>query len=259
LAGIGLSCRQQQHHHWRSVVKNLFTPPVEILHGIDGARRARGLAVIIDVLRAFSTACYAFAAGVETIIPVASIARALALRARRPEVILMGEKNGARPPGFDFGNSPSALLAAPLARRTIVHATTNGTRGLAAASRAEIVLTGSLVNAGALAAHIRMLRPGRVSLVCMGTLQGPAVEDTLCADYLAGLLAGRPQDAERVRQTIRNHPSTAKFFDRRQPDFPLADLELCLRIDAFAFVLKAVPHGDGLLRLEKIRIPKDRN
>jgi 2-phosphosulfolactate phosphatase len=236
------------------------TPPqIEILHGLDGARSARGVAVVIDVLRAFSTACYAFAAGIETIIPVATIQHALALRERCPEMILIGERNGAKPEGFDFGNSPSAIQTAALHRRTIVHATTNGTRGILAASLADQILTGSLVNAAALAAYLKHCQPDRVSLVCMGTASGPAIEDTLCAAYLQGLILGRPLDPASIRQAIRSHPSAAKFFDPRQVHFPPADLELCLRIDAFDFVLRAEPYYDDLLRLDKVRIPKGRN
>jgi 2-phosphosulfolactate phosphatase len=232
---------------------------IEILHGIEGARRARGLTVVIDVLRAFSLACYAFAGGVERIIPVASLQRARALRRRYPEIVLVGERNGARPPGFDYGNSPSAILTASLAGRTIVHATTNGTRGIMAATHAQEILTGSLVNAAAIAAHIRRRGPERVSLVCMGTAGGPAIEDSLCAGYLQGLISGRPLETASLRQAIFSHPATAKFFDRHQVHFPLADLELCLCIDAFDFVLQAVPYRDDLLRLEKVRIPEGRN
>ena len=36
---------------------------VEILEFVEGARRARGITVIIDVFRAFSVACYAADAG----------------------------------------------------------------------------------------------------------------------------------------------------------------------------------------------------
>jgi hypothetical protein len=34
-----------------------------IVEGIDGARQARGAVVVIDVMRAFTTAAYAFDAG----------------------------------------------------------------------------------------------------------------------------------------------------------------------------------------------------
>ena len=44
---------------------------IEVLDLIEGAKQARGLTVIIDVFRAFSTACYVVQNGAREIIPVA--------------------------------------------------------------------------------------------------------------------------------------------------------------------------------------------
>ncbi len=46
---------------------------IKILHLINGAKQAKGLAVIIDVFRAFSTACYVFGNGAKKIIPIGDI------------------------------------------------------------------------------------------------------------------------------------------------------------------------------------------
>src|ERR1700686_5268939 len=67
-------------------------PKIEILDFEAGARAARGVAVIIDVFRAFSVACYAFANGADRIIPVADIEEALRLRRAHPEFITLGER-----------------------------------------------------------------------------------------------------------------------------------------------------------------------
>jgi hypothetical protein len=75
---------------------------------------ATGVVVAIDVLRAFSTAAYAFAAGARDITLVSTVEEALALRERSPELRLMGEANGLRIPGFDFSNSPADVAAADL-------------------------------------------------------------------------------------------------------------------------------------------------
>ena len=80
---------------------------IKILQLIEGARKAEGLTVIIDVFRAFSVACYVFNNGAEKIIPVGSLETAYALKEENGEFILMGERKGKILPGFDYGNSPA--------------------------------------------------------------------------------------------------------------------------------------------------------
>ena len=61
---------------------------------VNGAKQAQGIVVIIDVFRAFSVACYSFAQGAESIIPVGRIERATALKTVSPSAILIGEREG---------------------------------------------------------------------------------------------------------------------------------------------------------------------
>lgn len=76
---------------------------VEILEFVEGARKAKGVAVIIDVFRAFSVGCYAFDAGAVRLIATA------------------------------------------------------GTNGLVNAVNADVVITGSIINAGAIVRYIKAL------------------------------------------------------------------------------------------------------
>ena len=46
---------------------------IEICHLIDGAKQADGLAVIIDVFRAFSMECWLYALGAAEVRPVGTI------------------------------------------------------------------------------------------------------------------------------------------------------------------------------------------
>lgn len=226
---------------------------IEILQGIDGARRARGLAVVIDVFRAFSTACYAFAGGAESIIPVARTERAFELKWQHPEYLLMGERNTYKLPGFDYGNSPAEIEAANLRRRTIVHTTSAGTQGLVAAlDSAEEVVTGAFVNASAVARYAAASgKP--VSLVAMGTAgTEPSDEDTLCAKFIRGLMRGNAPDFGPIRKRMSTLESAIKFFDPAQTQAPQRDFELCTRLDAFDFVLAYRKDEAGLARLIKL-------
>lgn len=212
---------------------------IQILHLLEGAKAARGLTVIIDVFRAFSTACYAFAGGAAKIIPVGDIQIAFLLKKQNPEFILMGERNEQKPEGFDFGNSPAQLLTAKLKGKTIVHTTSSGTQGIANASQADEIITGSFVNASAIVRHIRKKQPKIVSLVCMGyACEYPTDEDTLCAEYLQNELEGRANDFAPMATTIRKG-SGARFFDAAKQSWsPEADFHLCLDLNRFDFILK---------------------
>lgn len=212
---------------------------IQILHLLEGAKAARGLTVIIDVFRAFSTACYAFAGGAAKIIPVGDIQIAFLLKEQNPEFILMGERNEQKPEGFDFGNSPAQLLTAKLKGKTIVHTTSSGTQGIANASQADEIITGSFVNASAIVRYIRKRQPKTVSLVCMGyACEYPTDEDTLCAEYLQNELEGRANDFAQMATTIRKG-SGARFFDAAKQSWsPEADFHLCLDLNRFDFILK---------------------
>ena len=227
---------------------------IEILQLLDGAKQANGLTVIIDVFRAFSTACYAFDYGALKIIPVGDIDFSYRLKEGNPDFILIGERNEQKPPGFDFGNSPSLLIREKITGRTIIHTTSSGTQGIANAINADEIITGSFVNAGAIIRYIQQQNPETVSLVCMGyACEYPTDEDTLCAEFIKNELEGIQNNFEKMGEKIRIG-SGARFFDKNKQSWsPKKDFELCLAINRFDFVLKVEKQGE-LNYLRKINI-----
>jgi 2-phosphosulfolactate phosphatase len=217
---------------------------IKILQLLDGAREASGLTVIIDVFRAFSTACYVFDKGAAKIIPIGDIELAYQLKNENPEYILVGERNEQKPPGFDYGNSPSQLLETDLDGKTIVHTTSSGTQGIANAKNSDEIITGSFVNAGAIVKYIVQKQPKTVSLVCMGyACEYSTDEDTLCAEWIKNELENKPNNFAEMVETIRNG-SGARFFDSEKQSWsPQADFELCLHLNRFNFVLKVEKEG----------------
>ncbi len=214
-------------------------PRVQITHLLEGAQRAVGLAVIIDVFRAFTLAPCAFARGARSILPVATQEEALAMRRADPTLLLAGERNGRPLPGFDFSNSPAAILRADLTGRTLVLRTSAGVQGLLAAERADEVITGSFVNAAAIVEHVRRRRPEQVSLVCMGwNAAERTADDEACADYLAAGLGGAFPDFAPIRSRLRADPCGEKFFDPARPWFPAEDFEVCTRASEYPWVLR---------------------
>src|SRR5664280_2256692 len=158
---------------------------VEIMEFVKGARNARGIAVIIDVFRAFTVACFAVDAGAVKIIATAEVSEAFLLKKKYKNSVLIGERDEKKIEGFDFGNSPTEIIKADLSGKTVIHTTTAGTQGLINAINADIVLTGSFVNADAIVNYTKSVNANVVSLVAMGyraTLS--AEEDLLCAEMI---------------------------------------------------------------------------
>lgn len=225
---------------------------IEILRLKEGARRARGLTVIIDVFRAYTVECALLALGAREITAVGALEDAWALKRERPDALLVGERGGWKIEGFDCGNSPSQLERLPVAGRRVIHTTSAGTQGAALATEATELLGGALVNARATAAYIRARQPEAVSLVAMG-LDGetPTDEDELCAEYLRALIRGEAFDVEagipKLAQT-----TGAKFFDpARQEAFPRDDFDRCTRVDRYDFALRLLRTDRGL-KVERV-------
>lgn len=227
---------------------------IKILQLTEGARRATGLTVVVDVFRAFSTACYVFAAGAEKIIPVEHVEEAFELKKVFPDVVMLGERFERKVPGFDFGNSPTHIMNQDLTGKTIVMTTSSGTKGIANASLADEIITGSFVNAGAIIRYILQKDPASVSLVCMG-YEGryPTQEDTFLAEYVRDKLQGTEPDFDKMKELL-SIGDGARLLDPANHEWsPASDFELCLDPNRYDFVLK-IEKGEGFNWLKKIQI-----
>jgi 2-phosphosulfolactate phosphatase len=229
---------------------------------LENCAAAGGMVVVIDVLRAFSTAAYAFAAGAADILLVSEVEQAWELRRRFPASRTMGEVNGLPIPGFDFSNSPSELAGKDLSGRRLIQRTSAGTQGVARSQGASVLLAASLVCGRATAAWIAAHRPQDVSFIITGARPADALpgwpasagdEDLACADYLRSLLEGGAADPAEAARRVRQSPAGKVFADPQRPKFPAADLDLCTAVDRFDFAMQ-VTRSDGLLILQPVKI-----
>lgn len=212
---------------------------IKILHLIEGAKQAEGLTVIIDVFRAFSLECYLYDMNVAKIRPIGSVEDAFALHKELPDSVLIGERNGKKCDGFDFGNSPSTVVPETVSGKTILHTTSAGIQGIVNATKATEIITGSLVNAKAVAEYIKKQNPETVSLVCMGNAGvRPAAEDELCAEYIKSLVEGveLPDFEQRVAD-LQKHGGDHFFDEAQQEIYPKEDFWMCVKYDKFPFVI----------------------
>lgn len=227
---------------------------VEILQLIEGARKARGLTVVIDVFRAFSLEPYLFSRGVTAIYPVGAIDEAYQLKRDNPEYLLVGERNEQMPEGFDFGNSPYFSTQHHVEGKQVVHTTSAGTQGIVNAINADEIITGSFVNAGAIIKYIQQQKPEHVSLCCMGyASQRPSEEDTLCAEYIKTTLEGGAPDFGAMVKIMRDTAGKRFFIPENQWYAPQEDFYLCTKLSIFDFILKVSLH-DGHWKATRVDI-----
>jgi len=208
--------------------------------------------VVFDILRATSTFITALQNGAEEIIPVSEIARAVALKKRRPGILLAGERHGLKIRAaltggidFQFGNSPREFTPIAVRGKSIASTTTNGTRALRACADAKIILAGSFLNLTATAEFVRKKHTTHIILVCAGTGDDVAMEDVLAAGAAADLLDGHESDATKTARQTYLHLRTdlSKHIadtanGRRLQAIPSlrADVPYCSQRDIFNIV-----------------------
>jgi 2-phosphosulfolactate phosphatase len=224
---------------------------------LETCDRARGLVVVIDVIRAFTTAAHVLDRGAREIWPVAGIEEAFAIREQHPDVLLIGEQHGVPVNGFDAGNSPSQLDQVDFSGRVVVQRTSAGTQGITRSVHADHLLAASFVCAAATVRAIRALADGRVTFVITGaSADRDGEEDRACADFLASLLSrasaarGRPRPEPFIDRVLRSDAARL-FVPDDQPHFPAIDLDLVTDVDRFDFALRVVEEaGRSVLRAE---------
>jgi 2-phosphosulfolactate phosphatase len=169
---------------------------------IEGVRLEGRTVIVMDVLRATSTIVESLSNGARAVIPVDTVERAVRTAADLgADAVLCGERDGVRIDGFDYGNSPREFGRGVIEGRTLVMSTTNGTRALLAAARADAILVGCLLNADAVAAAAAA-DASDVLLLCAGRKGRFAMEDAVCAGVIGRRIAERvridPTDAARA-------------------------------------------------------------
>ncbi|MEV7277995.1 2-phosphosulfolactate phosphatase [Streptomyces sp. NPDC093111] len=194
------------------------------------------VAVVIDVMRAFTVAAWAFARGAERIVLAGTVDEALALKERHPGWLAL--KDGAPAAGFDAVNSPALLRSRDFTGRTLVQKTTAGTVGALAVADAPLVLCASFVVAGPTARFLRAADAGPVTFVVTGE-DGRADEDRACAEYIGRSLAGDGVDpAPYVRRAGNSRAAAELAAELREGSHP-DDVALCLEVDRFPFAMAA--------------------
>jgi 2-phosphosulfolactate phosphatase len=215
--------------------------------------------VAVDVLRAFTTAAYAFAAGATRIWLVESVDEALSMKSRQPGLLAMGEDRGRRVHGFDFSNSPAEVADQDLRGRALVQRTSAGTRGVVAAESATRRWCASLVCASATAAAVADSELGAPAYVITGWLDDDrlGLDDMVTAQLIERVRVGLPADAAETARSVAGSAEAARTIALGAGHADPADIELATRVDAFDFAMQARRTASGL-ELTTQRVQLDR-
>ncbi|MFA3841361.1 2-phosphosulfolactate phosphatase [Streptomyces aureus] len=204
--------------------------------GITDLVEAPSVAVVVDVMRAFTVAAWAFAQGAEKIVLAESLDEALALKAGHPDWVAL--KDGPPAPGFDTVNSPGLMRSVDLGGRTVVQKTTAGTVGALAVKEASLVLCASFVVAEATARLLRTNKSDSVTFVVTGE-DGQADEDLACAQYIARRATGAGTDAAEFLRRAGESRAAAELAEGVRQGVHPDDVALCLELDRFPFAMVA--------------------
>ena len=214
----------------------------------------RGPVVVVDVLRAFTTAAYAFGAGARHIFLVGSVEEALDFKATNPGVLAMGENYGEKPPGFDFSNSPVEIATADVTGRTLVQRTSAGTQGVVEARAATRTWCASLVCASATAAAVRASGLGAPTYVISGRFEDlPEIsgsDDLATAELIERARLGQDLDAERASHEVATSDEAERTLALGPGHVHPDDISYAVQVDRFAFAMEVTRVGGGLLRLD---------
>jgi 2-phosphosulfolactate phosphatase len=225
---------------------DLFPTPAEAAE----SRLRDRVAAVVDVLRASTTVTTAWSRGADRIIPFGSIEEAKDLFETLPRgsALLCGERNGMKIDGFDLGNSPAEFTEEVVGGKTLLFASSNGTRLMARADGARRKIVASFVNLAAAAEH---LSAGGVdvAIVCAGDLGQFNLEDFVCGGALVAEIAARTSvevsDAARAARMLWDAAYRLRIrelFDDASHGRDLAeigfgaDLDLCAARDAIPVV-----------------------
>lgn len=231
---------------------------IRIVQGHHHKLGASRINVIIDVIRAFTVAHYAFIHGAQGIILAGTLEEAFRLKKQFPQFMLAGEIRGLPIPGFDLDNSPVRLQNADLRGKFLIQKTTNGVKATLNSLNADHVFVTGFTNARTTAEYIKneLWKEDEDNTMSIHLIAShPSGDDDLaCAQYISGIIqdSNRPTADETIER-IRKSKAAGKFYDHDKPDFLQEDIALCTQELAAEFVMK-VKYKDKLRLIEKVQV-----
>ncbi len=205
--------------------------------------------VVVDILRATTSMCVAFAHGISHIVPLVSIYETILYKPQN--YITAGERNGQKVDGFEKGNSPFDFMDADIKGKPLAITTTNGTQAIHASTLADNIYIGAFVNLQAVVDKLVSDNQDTI-ILCAGWKNKFNLEDTLFAGALAELLYNGGFEmnddasiaAVTLYQSAKNdlpasikQSAHAQRFERMGIE---KDIDFCMQMNIYDFVPRYV-------------------
>jgi 2-phosphosulfolactate phosphatase len=213
---------------------------IQIFQGSEHKLDYANVNIVIDVIRAFTVAHYAFLAGVREIWLAQSVESAFQIKRDFPDVLLAGEVNGLPIEGFDLDNSPAHLVKHGVKKKILVQKTTNGVKAALNALNADEVYVTGFSNAKTTAQYLKHKWKQADSVKMNIIASHPTGEDDLaCAEYIRDIIEDSPQvSCNSIKHQIQHASVAKKFYDPTQIAFNRNDMDFCLQELNSPFVMK---------------------
>lgn len=223
---------------------------INIYSHLDDPAKIDGFTIVIDVFRAFTVAYYVWENNPDRYIITNSVDHALELKKRSHNPVLIGERDGVKVPGFDYGNSPTAIQDKDFSRCTVIHTTTAGTKGVLDQPAQNEVIVGSFVNKDAMLKYVSNKGIQTVNLFCTAP-PGWGDEDYLFAKHFRKLLLGEKSDFADIVEELRVGSGLRLLQSKTEP---AADFDYSLQRNRFDAILtrKYIPDDNNALELVEI-------
>jgi|GEM_PF-1268664 len=195
--------------------------------------------IVIDVFRAFTTACYVLESNPASYILAKKSTTISQLRSKFQDPFLIGKAERGAILSYDIPNSPTRVKEVKIAGRNILHRTEGGSTGVLMSKGLGVILAAGLVNADATVRYVLQLQNPAITIIPMGH-EGvtPSLEDDICAQYIHAKLKGHTMDLTPYIAALREG-SGKYFFTDDQWQYPCQDFDYCIDANRFNFTIQA--------------------
>lgn len=198
--------------------------------------------IIIDVFRAFSTACYVCYKSPKKYYYTnkCEVIKILNNKINEKSVCIGKPQKGSNLI-YDIPNSPSHVSSLDISDKIVLHRTEAGAKGILEAPNDVNIFCASFLNADATVKHVKSLNFKKVTLIPMGHEgQKESSEDELCAHYMEALFRNRDFDIKNLSSKLMLTKAGQYFFTKDQFQYPHTDFSLCLKPNSFSFAIEAL-------------------